>query len=76
MRDCHTCEVVEKIFKEVLPQFPNVEFEEIDMVSPRGQELIQKHRIFAAPAIIIDEQLFSTGGVSKEKLVEKLKVSA
>jgi hypothetical protein len=27
----------------------------------------------ASPGIVIDGELFSTGGVSKEKLIEKLK---
>ena len=47
--------------------------EEIDMTTEKGQEIIQKYAILASPGIIISGELFSSGGVKKEKLVEKLK---
>ncbi len=71
---CHNCEKVKKIFDEVIPQFKDkVEVEEIDIATPRGQELVQKYSIMASPGIIINDELFATGGVDKEKLIEKLK---
>lgn len=73
MPDCHNCEVAKKIFDEIIPDFPNVKVEEIDMTTPEGQELVQKYSIMSSPGIVINKELFSTGGVDKEKLVEKLK---
>ncbi len=74
MVGCHTCEAVKKIFDEVMPDFKDkVEVNEIDIVTPEGQELVQKYSIMGSPGIIINDELFSTGGVNKEKLVEKLK---
>lgn len=73
MPGCHNCAAVKKIFDEIIPDFPNVEVEEIDMMTPEGQELVQKYGIMASPGIIIDGELFSTGGVDREKLIEKLK---
>ena len=73
MVGCHNCEAVKKIFDEVLPGFPNIEMEEIDMATPEGQKLVQEHGIMASPGIGINGELFSTGGVDREKLMEKLK---
>ncbi len=74
MVGCHNCAAVKKIFDEIMPEFKDkVEVVEIDMTSPEGQELVQKYSVMASPGIIINDELFSTGGVDKEKLVEKLK---
>tara|TARA_B100000745_G_scaffold300209_1_gene253251 strand:- start:1419 stop:1676 length:258 start_codon:yes stop_codon:yes gene_type:complete len=73
MVGCHNCAAAKEIFDEVLPDYKDkVSVEEIDITSPQGQELISKHSIFASPGIIINDELFSTGGVDKDKLVEKL----
>lgn len=73
MVDCHNCAAAKKIFDEIIPDFSNVEVEEIDITSEKGQGLVQKYGIMASPGIVINGELFSTGGVDKIKLVEKLK---
>lgn len=73
MAGCHNCEAVKKIFNEVMPDFPNAEVEEIDITSPNGQGLVLKYGIMASPGIVINGELFSSGGVNKEKLTAKLK---
>ncbi len=74
MPGCHNCEEAKKIFDEIMPEFEGkVEIAEIDMTTPEGQELVQKYSVLASPGIIINGELFSTGGVNKSKLVEKLK---
>jgi len=35
--------------------------------------MIQQHGIMASPGILINEELFSVGGLDKDKLVEKIK---
>ncbi len=73
MVGCHNCEAAKKIFDEVMPDFKDrVEVEEVDITSLEGQELVGKYSVFASPGIIINDELFSTGGVDKEKLIEKL----
>lgn len=73
MPGCEHCAKGKKILDEVLPQFPNVEFEEIDMTTEKGQEMVQEYRVMSSPGIIIDGELFSSGCPDKEKLIEKLK---
>lgn len=74
MPGCHSCEAVKKVFDEIIPEFKDkVEVVEIDMTTPEGQELVQKYSVMASPGIIINDELFATGGVDKEKLIGKLK---
>ena len=70
---CRECIQFEKVWEEIKGDFPNVAFRQHDATTPEGQEMIQKYEIMAAPGIIINGELFSTGGVNKDSLVEKLK---
>lgn len=73
MLDCHSCAEVEKTFNKVLPDFPKAKVEKIDIASPKGLKLVAKYSIMTSPGIIINGELFSTGGLDKKKLTEKLK---
>jgi len=55
-------------------EWPHVTYKELDITtSEKGQELAQKHTVFASPGIILNGELFATGGFDKEKFVAKLK---
>jgi len=73
MVGCHNCAAAKKIFNETMPDFPNVTVEEIDIASPEGQELVQKYGVMGSPGIIINGELFSTGGIDRKKFIEKMK---
>ena len=70
---CVHCAEFKKYWESVKNQFADVEMREIDLTGDKGQEMVQKYMIMASPGIIINEELFSTGGVNKEKFEAKLK---
>ena len=71
---CSHCEEARQTLqKEIKSQFPNVEMEFIDMMTEKGMEMVQKYGIMASPGIIINDELFSVGGLDKNKLIEKVK---
>lgn len=70
---CHNCEAFKAFWDEEQKNWPNVTFTELSIMDPAGQELVQKHSIFASPGIIINGELFSTGGVNKNDFLAKLK---
>ena len=70
---CVHCAEFKKYWEGVKDKFPEVEMNEIDLTSDKGQEMVQKYMIMASPGVIINGELFSTGGVDKEKFEEKLK---
>ncbi len=74
MPGCHTCETVKQILDEVMADFKDkAVVVTIDMTTPEGQKLVQKYGIMASPGVIINDELFSTGGVDRDKLIDKLK---
>lgn len=73
---CHTCKELEAFWLTIKSDFPNVQFDRVDVTTDRGQELAQKYMIFASPGIIVNGELFATGGFDKETLVEKLKAAS
>jgi len=72
---CVQCARAKKIFKEVESMYPEMKVAEIDAITPEGMELVSKYHIFSSPGIIINDELFSMGGVNKKKLIEKLNES-
>ncbi len=72
MEGCHSCAEAKAIFDEALTNYPNIKIEEIDIASEEGQALASKYSVMASPGIIIEGELFSTGGVDKDKLLSKL----
>lgn len=72
--NCAVCaKVKQMIDSEIKPQFPDLEVEEIDALTPRGEDLVSKYGIMGSPGVIINGELFSIGGANKQKLIEKLK---
>ncbi len=73
---CHTCKELEAFWQTIKGDFPAVQFDRVDVTTDRGQELAQKYMVFASPGIIINGELFATGGFDKSALVEKLKAAS
>lgn len=72
VEDCYHCAKAQEIFEELKPQYPEMEIEEIDATTEEGMALVAKYEIFQSPGIIINGELFSTGGLNKDKFIEKL----
>lgn len=70
---CHNCAAFKEFWDTEQANWPNVKFNEVSLTTPEGQEMVQKYQIFASPGIIINGELFSTGGVDKDKFIAKLK---
>lgn len=70
---CEHCKTFEKFWHSIENQWPSVEYKNISVTTPEGQELASKHMIMSSPGIVINDELFSTGGVNTKQLLEKLK---
>lgn len=69
---CVHCSAARKIFEELKPKYPQMQIEEIDVTTSKGMELITKYSIFASPGIIVNNELFATGGLNKDTFIKKL----
>jgi alkyl hydroperoxide reductase subunit AhpF len=70
---CHICKEFEAYWNTIKQDWPDVEYRNTSVVTPEGQELVQKHMIFASPGILVNGELFSTGGFNRDKFIAKLK---
>lgn len=69
---CHNCAAFKELWEEIKDDWPNVNFTEVSLTDPEGQELVQKYQIFASPGIILNDELFATGGINKDEFINKL----
>lgn len=69
---CHNCAAFKEFWETESKNWPQVTFKEVSIIDPAGQELVQKHQIFASPGILLNGELFSTGGVNKDDFIKKL----
>lgn len=69
---CTHCEQVKKVLNEVKPQYPQMEIVELDATNPDGLELVGKYGILTSPGVIINGELFATGGLNKDAFIKKL----
>jgi len=68
---CPSCIVAEKIINSIKEENNlDYEIEVIDVT--KNPEILQKYQIMAAPGIVIDGELFSTGHPNEEKLRKAL----
>lgn len=69
---CHHCAQAKVTLEKIKKDYPELRVEEVDMATPKGQELITKYQIMASPGVVINGELFSTGGLDEKRLREKL----
>ena len=70
---CHNCAIFEEFWHSIEKDFSNVKYKNLNLLDPEGMEMASKYSIFASPGIVINGELFSVGGVDKEKFIEKIK---
>lgn len=70
---CHMCKTFEEFWHSIEKNWPNVAYKNISVVTPEGQALAQKHMIFASPGIILNGELWASGGFDRDKFIQKLK---
>lgn len=61
------------IFEKPKKEFSDLKVQDIRADSEEGQSFIKQHNISVYPAVIVNEQYFTSGGVDEEKLRASLK---
>lgn len=70
---CHNCKLFEDFWFSVASQYPNVKYKHLEITDPKGAEVAGKYGIFASPGIVINNELFSVGGVNQKKFIAQIK---
>ncbi|MBI3647581.1 MAG: glutaredoxin family protein [Actinobacteria bacterium] len=72
---CHLCEDALEALAELSEEFP-LSVREVDMASPEGRQLVERHRPSMPPAVLVDGVLFSSGRLPRKKLRRYLERAA
>ncbi len=70
---CKVCAAFEEFWGGIAKDWPNVKFRKLDVTTPEGQEMAGKYMIFASPGIVLNGELWATGGFDKNQFLAKLK---
>ncbi len=68
---CHLCVDALEGLAELSADFP-LSIREVDILSPEGIGLVERHRPAMPPAVVIDGELFSSGRLPRKKLRRSL----
>ena len=68
---CAHCKSVITTLEKMKANYPDLVVHEVDMLSPEGQEAVQKYGILSSPGILVNNEFFAFGGATEEQLREK-----
>lgn len=68
---CSHCVAVKATLEKMKADYPELTIEEIDMVTPEGQEMVKKYNILSSPGILINDEFFAFGGATEEQFRKK-----
>lgn len=68
---CAHCEAVKTTLEGMKSDYPDITIEEVDMVTPEGQEMVKKYGILSSPGILVNDEFFAFGGATEEQFREK-----
>lgn len=63
---------LKNLLREIKLERPKIILNELEKDSSAGKKYIEQLGILSFPAIIINDELFSTGMVTKEEIIEKI----
>jgi glutaredoxin len=69
---CTHCRRFLEFWEKHKGEWGNVTMREVSVLYPEGQALAQKHMIFASPGIILNDELYESGGFDEKSFIEKL----
>lgn len=68
---CAHCVAVKATLEKMKTDYPDLIIEEVDMVTPKGQEMVKKYSIMSSPGILVNDDFFAFGGATEEQFKKK-----
>ena len=71
-KSCPYCPGAKKVWQDVRKE-ADFDYEEVDALSTKGQDLVMKHGIMTVPTTIVDNKVAFTGVPQKDKALAIVK---
>lgn len=68
---CKVCPSARRLWNDLKSEY-DFEYEEIDVETPKGQELIEKYGIVGVPTTLIDGEIAFTGVPKKAEAIARI----
>lgn len=68
---CSHCAAVKATLDKMKTAYPDLEIEEIDMTTEKGQALVQKFSILSSPGVLVNDEFFAFGGATEDQFRKK-----
>lgn len=69
---CPFCPAAKELFRSLKKEY-KFDYEEVDAMTEKGQQIVQKHMIMSVPTTIINDKIAFVGVPRKEKAIAALK---
>lgn len=69
---CRPCERVKARLDELCARHPDLEVQEVDLLTDAGVALAARHRVWSLPTLILDDHVVSEGDVALPELERAL----
>lgn len=69
---CRPCERVKARLEELRARHPDLEVQEVDLLTDAGVALAARHRVWSLPTLILDDHVVSEGDVALPELERAL----
>lgn len=69
---CTHCEHFLSFWEKEKSKWGNVSLREISILTEEGQLLAREHNIFASPGIVLNGELYTSGGYDEDEFIAKL----
>jgi len=65
---CRPCERVKVRLEEIRARHPDLEVQEVDLLTDEGVALAARHRVWTLPALVVDDAIVAAGDVDEQAL--------
>lgn len=69
---CPHCPATKELFRDLKKEY-DFDYEEIDAMTEKGQELVDKHGIMSVPTTIVNDKVAFIGVPPKEKAIAAIR---
>lgn len=68
---CSHCKAVKVTLEDMKSDYPDITIEDVDMLTPEGQEMVKKYGILSSPGILVNDEFFAFGGATEDQFRKK-----
>jgi len=70
--NCYRCEGIKRALGRLKSEYPDIEIEELDAMTPAGQKLVEENHITYTPGLFLNGQFIGMGELKETEIRAKI----